>query len=200
MELNTITMPRAEARAAFLSYRRAVKARHDREDEQIMRGYRSLAQGKRVINLLEVVAAGGEDAAHRPKLAIIRADSKLCFMRRRGDGRVTFATDQSAAQGWGGRVRRDKRIELPADTLARVPGWKDYESVDAQAIVPNIPPALRPVHALSGYHILFEAEWRPVAPRDPALLKHLGGDLWAVLAVWNLTDLERAVLSARARA
>jgi hypothetical protein len=37
-------------------------------------------------------------------------------------------------------------------------------------------------------------------PEDPALLKHIGGDLYAVLAVWNLTELERAVLSGRGRA
>jgi hypothetical protein len=34
-------------------------------------------------------------------------------------------------------------------------------------------------------------------PVDPALLRHIRGDLWAVLAVWNLTDLERYVLSQR---
>lgn len=32
------------------------------------------------------------------------------------------------------------------------------------------------------------------APVDPALLKHIGGDLYAVVATWDLTDLERAVL------
>lgn len=34
-----------------------------------------------------------------------------------------------------------------------------------------------------------------VIAADPALLKHIGGDLWAVVAVWNLTDLEMAVLA-----
>jgi len=32
-------------------------------------------------------------------------------------------------------------------------------------------------------------------PRDPALIRHIRGDLWAVLAVWDLTELERAVLA-----
>ena len=38
---------------------------------------------------------------------------------------------------------------------------------------------------------------RVLAPRDPALLRHVRGDLWAVLSVWDLTDLERMVLSQR---
>lgn len=32
---------------------------------------------------------------------------------------------------------------------------------------------------------------------DPALLKHIGGDLYAVLATWDLTELERSVLGGR---
>jgi hypothetical protein len=40
-------------------------------------------------------------------------------------------------------------------------------------------------------------EWTRVPPRDPALLRHIRGDLWVVLAVWDLTDLERLVLSQR---
>jgi hypothetical protein len=63
-----------------------------------------------------------------------------------------------------------------------------------RAIVPTVPPLLRPRHKLSGYTILWEADWTNEAPVDPALLKHLGGDLYAVVAVWDLTELERAVL------
>jgi hypothetical protein len=48
--------------------------------------------------------------------------------------------------------------------------------------------------------VLWEADWKvhPVPPGDPALLKHIGGDLYAVVAVWDLTPLEQAVLAARA--
>lgn len=63
--------------------------------------------------------------------------------------------------------------------------------------MPTIPPKLRPKRGQLGlYHLLFEAEWGldPDPPVDPALVRHLGGDLYAVLAVWDLTDVERAVL------
>lgn len=42
-----------------------------------------------------------------------------------------------------------------------------------------------------------EAQWRPVPPVDPFLLKHLGGTLYVVLAQWDLTPLEQAVLAGR---
>ena len=50
------------------------------------------------------------------------------------------------------------------------------------------------------WHILWEVtEWSSTpqsgpAPYDPLLLKHLGGQLYAVLAEWDLTPLERAVM------
>jgi hypothetical protein len=44
---------------------------------------------------------------------------------------------------------------------------------------------------------LWEAEWRRVAPRDPYLLRHVGGDIWVVLAAWDLTEVERAAMATR---
>jgi hypothetical protein len=63
-------------------------------------------------------------------------------------------------------------------------------------IVPLIPPEHRPNrNRLPRFHILWEVEkWDPTPPRDPALLKWIGGDLWEVVATWDLTELERAVL------
>jgi hypothetical protein len=46
--------------------------------------------------------------------------------------------------------------------------------------------------------VLWEVEeWKRIPPVDPALIRHVRGDLWAVLATWDLTDLERYVLSQR---
>ncbi len=50
----------------------------------------------------------------------------------------------------------------------------------------------------SNYHILWEAEWTKIVPRDPYLLRRIGqADLWLVVAAWNLTEVERAALSTR---
>jgi hypothetical protein len=45
-------------------------------------------------------------------------------------------------------------------------------------MVPIVPVHLRPKHGLQNYHILWEAEWHPVPPTDPMLLRRYAGDLW----------------------
>jgi hypothetical protein len=46
---------------------------------------------------------------------------------------------------------------------------------------------------LSNYHILWEADWED-APVDPILLKQIDGNFFAVIAQWDLTNVERMVL------
>jgi DNA (cytosine-5)-methyltransferase 1 len=59
MNLTTISMPKKEARAAFLEYRRAVRQRHNAEDEAIMRGYRAMSLGRQIIDLHQVMREAG---------------------------------------------------------------------------------------------------------------------------------------------
>jgi hypothetical protein len=77
--------------------------------------------------------------------------------------------------------------------------WPDMRNSNGthEAIVPIIPVHLRPKRGLANYHILWEAEWTKRYPVDPYLLRRLGGDAWLVVAAWDLTDVERAVMSSR---
>lgn len=190
MNVNTISMKPMEAKAAYEQYRNAVKLRHNEEDAAIAAGYRVLAQGKSVINVREAISQAGVDEQHHPKLAIARADAKHVFYRGYNSGSCRFVTNDWA------RTIRGGFIEYPDGTLpVRTDGgW----SIDLKAIVPNVPPGLRPAGALRRYFILWEADWKRV-PHDPMLLRHLGGELFAVLAVWDLTEIERAVLSGTRR-
>lgn len=194
MNLDTLTMPKTEAKQAFIEYRRAVQERHSTEDEQIMRGYKALAQGKQVIELHAAFQRAGQDAQGCPRLAIARADEDAIECRRYNDGRLWFSPRVSR---WSSRMKgqRTRELTLPAGTLGvKDPSIGSSRSWDYAAMTPIIPPQFRPLHALSNYHLLWEAEWTRLAPRDPALLKHLGGTLYAVLAMWDLTPVERAVL------
>lgn len=201
MELTTIEMPREEAQAKFEEYRASVKIRHDREDEMIMRGYKALAKGQQIIDLGATVQAGGGDRIpsrwHRqedmwvPKLAAMRADQKWCHVYTSPQGRVCFHHE--------GRPKSNETryfLQLPEGTLPTPQGTYACHW-EARAMVPPVPPGLRPADNIGNYHVLWEAEWQRVAPKDPALLKHIGGDLYAVLAVWDLTELERCVLAGR---
>jgi hypothetical protein len=191
MDLQPMTMEREAAEAAFKEYRGAFLAERNRIDGELMRGYKALKEGKQLIRLSETITAGGVDDSGRPRLAIARADESSV--------RVTMWDDGSCRFEPGGNIRaRDRVFEFPSDTLPRATlSW----NTNRWATLPLIPPRLRPRFSLTGYHILWEAVWRAPntrrAPHDPALLKHIGGDLYAVLAVWDLTDLERAVLEMR---
>jgi len=202
-------MPQAEALAAFNAYRHAVRsaktATLNSEDAQIARAYKAVAAGKPVVNLAEAFKTAGYDAAGLPRLAVSRADYKRVQLDVLTEWRWDVTVQRSASvprsfEIWPasemgptlrGNTPREGRVFLvPIGTIL------PPNDLKRQAIVPNIPPHLRPPHDLSNYHLLWEPEWLkiPRPPKDPALLKHLGGPLYAVLATWDLTPVEQAVL------
>lgn len=206
MELPLIDAPIAEARQAAADYLKAVRQRHSDEDQAILRGYRELARGRRLVQLSAAIRAGGYDTVtvrwrdswgdrnwreavvKVPKLAVARADATRVWtqgVNSEGECEIRIKRDLGPRNT---RERMTLRGLEPADTAS----WRWV-----QAIVPIVPPPLRPATHLRNYHVLWEAEWspEPIPPRDPALLKHLGGDLYAVVAIWDLTELERAVLA-----
>lgn len=188
MNLQTIDVDPNVARRAVADYRRAVRERHSKEDEQILKCYRAIVKGHRIINLHEAIRQGGVDADGRPKMAIARADAMSIRMHRLRDRLIMCSGSGRALHH---RHPESQCPTFPSDILEGYP--LPTLRVGARAVVPLIPPALRPAYALSNYHILFEADWKAV-PIDPALLKHLGGPLYAVLAIWDLTPVEAAVL------
>lgn len=197
MDVATITMNPNTAREAFRAYRAAAAERGTAEDDQIMRGYRLLARGRTLINLAQSMTTAGVDEKGLPRLAIARADALWCHVRTFPDGSAEFGSDQLP---WRLRGRASGRLtSLPVNTLPQY-RWNDASKMHrAQALVPLVPLPLRPKGRLIGYHILWEAEWQKVVPRDPFLLRHVGGDLYAVVAAWDLTDLERSVVAGRLR-
>jgi hypothetical protein len=66
------------------------------------------------------------------------------------------------------------------------------------AMVPMVPPdVIKDGRGcdLAKHFVLWEVEsWAAAPPVDPMLLKPIGGDLYAVVAQWDLTELERAIL------
>jgi hypothetical protein len=219
MDLQTIELPRAEARERFIEYRHAVHRRHDDEDAAIMRGYRAMARGSALISLSACIQKGGVDNRGRPRLAVGKATAtKVYLASRLATGSVTFCT-KLYQEGRAPNNSVDVRT-LPAGTLPVIPqdrvdsvayhdreavlGIIDYEARNPWAtIMPNVPPRFRPARGLHLYDVLFEVDkWsraNPVVTRDPALIRRLAGDLYVVCAQWDLTDLERHVLAGRAR-
>jgi hypothetical protein len=202
METVKVEMPRSEARELYRDYK---KHQHYSSpiDQEIQRTYQLIAQGRVVIRALDSVVAAGVGADGFPKLALVRADSEYCrvHMHRptQRDARcgVIMSFKNLRARGRGSRAGPQQRVDFPQGSFiwAHSPGdWSAY----GEAIVPIIPAPLRPKRGLANYHILFEAEWSRVVPKDPLLLRRIGkGDLWLVCAAWDLTEVERAALQAR---
>jgi len=186
METNLIGMPKEKALEAYRAYRKIIKEKRTREDEVLRRGYKYLAQGNKVINVADALRKAGLDGVGRPRIAIARAHWEKCFLKVYHNGGCAFAEDNN--QFWRASSRQ-RCVTFPGGTLESGNPLNNFS-----AVVPSIPPQFRPTDSLANYHILWDAKWTQEAPDDPLLLKHLGRNVYAVLAVWDLTPLEKSLL------
>lgn len=225
MELSTVEIPRWGARTRAADYMRAARRIEDpvvrREYEEIARAYRFAARDDlAVISLTKTIAAGGvvtrtlvewkgSSSERRtnyllPRLAACRSSAQFVFtLGIERDGAVRFIDQLNPWHNY-----RSGRVELEPGSFELSDGYAPGRRISTwdmsawSALVPIVPPELMPQRSLAACLTLWEAEdwtWRrqPAPPGDPALLQHIGGDLYAVLATWDLTELERCVLSGR---
>jgi hypothetical protein len=197
VNLQSLEIDKDEAREKLAEYEKVLGAERTAEDAAIAAGYRAAARGLPVISLSRTVAAGGFHASGLPRIAVLGAQARQCFARWDGDSLVFADTDDWRANRGALVNAHSVRVPLAKEEQPASPArrWMARGS----SMVPLIPPQFRPSpRRLRHCHILWEVdEWTPVPPRDPALLRRIRGDLWAVLAVWDLTELERMVLSQR---
>ena len=190
MNIATIEMPAEQAREKLAAYRAQLQRRADAEYEMAAAGYKALADGKVLINLTDTLHRGGLGSDYRPRLAVSRADRREVEFTW-DSGRAAFDT-----RGWRGRRGNNLTLLFP---------WPNGQTWGHRgfAMVPMVPADVRPNVDMRDCFILWEVEkWadrsafaRP--DRDPYLLRHIAGDLYAVLAQWDLTELERAVMAER---
>lgn len=207
MDCPLITMEPEAAKAKLAAYRDAQVNDVGRLYDECLAGYEKLAKGCALIDIDEAIRAGGFDEKMRPKLAIARADRPVVKLHWRGNSTTPIFDATIEENGYNSRGLRAPNLTVRVD-VQRLHGQKcrhpvgGWETTDLEAFarVPMIPADVRPKRGQrKSWHILWEVEqWsdRPLAPppRDPYLLQHIGGSLYAVLAEWNLTDLEIAVM------
>jgi hypothetical protein len=191
VNVSTITMPKEQATAKLRAYQEQLRRRADAEYEAAEAGYAALAAGTPLLNLTEAFAQTGLGQDGRPKLAIARADRRQVTVTVRPRALV-FNSLRRSSYGYNGSLVIT--IHGPGANQT----WKS-----GHALVPMVPADVRPNANLRDYFILWEVEeWsdRPLLAqpdRDPYLLKHLAGDLYVVVAEWDLTELERAIMTGR---
>ena len=201
MHTEKITVSRSEAEALFRQYKTHA-AWSEPIDWEVQRTYDLLRKGKVIIKALESIKQAGLDRAFLPKLALCSATAKKCELVRYRDGTLSMRAN------FGERWTRSKKHNLnfrantfvfPTESFPMDWSGKQRSTrSEHEAVVPPIPVHLRPRRGLENYHILWEAEWERLPPRDPYLLRRIGdADLWLVVAHWDLTEVERAALSTR---
>ena len=197
MQTETITLDRFEAAKLFRKYRehRHNLGKPNPADLEVERAYKAIAAGKVVIRALESIRLAGLGADGLPKLALVRADAERCWCEMNSaGGAVQSVAEWPRPSRYTNTIPND-RFRFPAGTWPR-----PARGFRASAVVPLIPPDIRPARALQNYHILFEAVWHPEPPRDPMLLRRIGkADLWLVLGAWDLTEVERGAMATRIR-
>jgi hypothetical protein len=189
MDVAMLKMDRHEARRAMRQYQTMMKSERTPEDQKILTAYRRIARGEQLMQLTPTLQKAGLDHEGNPQLAIVRADQKTCWadMWRNGDVRYRWTNEWNKTSY--------KKYSMKFDNLFQGHAALRQEHRTLTAIVPSIPPEHRPPKdKLHLYHILWDADWKEV-PVDPFLLKHIRGDLYAVVAQWDLTPVERAVLA-----
>lgn len=202
MDVTTIALDKAKAAELYNEYK-AHRHYSTPVDDEIRKAYRAISKGQVVIQALESIKRAGIDDRGLPKLAIAGATAQTCVLRRESNGAAEMVWHRQAWRFKSGRYQQRFRagsFTFPAETFPVIGsgGHGRQWTTKHTAQVPLIPVHLRPRQALDQYHILFEAEWEPIPPRDPYLLRRIGkADLWLVVAAWDLTPVERAALATR---
>ena len=201
----TIEIDKEKAKEVYQEYLEAVKTRKEEYLEQLKKVYHALSKGQKVIDVYEVFKQSGVNDKGEPKLAIVRADARLCVFRKNGNGSGMF----SARIGKNNILPQTRyNVELAEGTFSpfeedKTKSWWDDERFTRRNIsspVPVCPPHLLPNSPLDRYHVLFEVkEWAEAkqmagAGRDPFLLRRINRNTFIVLAEWDLTEVEQAVI------
>lgn len=198
MNTPTITMPTRVARDQLRAYRKQLHRRADTEYQAVAQGLEELAKGTPLLNLADCFKDVPVDAKYRPRLAIARADQRRVWFKRTSSVLGQFRTKDRDFGRPG--VGRTHTLEIPA---APVGGEWWRSEYGGTALVPMIPASVRETVGrfnAANHFLLWEVEeWTDSPPRDPYLLRHCGGSLYAILAEWDLTELERAVMAGRPR-
>lgn len=208
MNTTLIQMDKEQAKQKLEAYRSERHKDTDRIYRQCEEAYSALAEGVVLISLTQAIRDGGFDEKMRPKIAFAPADRTEVRFRWDAWSNVCEFNTAFRAQDRGSprlikRINLGRRHEQFRDHKSKTDGkiYRHDITVEGYAMIPMVPADVRPATGrLRDWCILWEVEkWADQSltappPRDPYLLKHLAGDLYAVIAEWDLTDLERAIM------
>lgn len=196
-------MPKDKAEEHYKEYLEVVKTRKEKQYEDLKQVYLHLSKERKVLDIYEVFKKSGLNENGEPMLAIAPANCKEISFEKMPNGSGTF-TPYTRWQ----KAQKDD-VHLPTNTFE---GWKvekrptDWDPNREEIVrprvqtnVPIVPAHLLPSGDLKNYFILFEAmnweEKETVAMAgDPYLLKRININTFVVLAEWDVSPIELAVM------
>jgi len=197
MYVSLIKMSKPKAYKLWKEYSKIIKEGKKEPYLKEMKAlYNTIKSGRKVIDIYEAFKRAGVNDKGEPRLAIAPASfTEVRFTKSIG-GSGSFHKSS-----WSYPISKATCVYLPDGTY---PEWKKEEgsnwNIDKKDIdtkVPTIPARYFPKGKLKNFWILWEAEdWKDVT-KDPMLLRRITRNLFVVLAVWNLTPLERALIRGR---
>lgn len=194
MNISPLTVPTYEASRQYRAYRAALKQRKEKHLTELSAVYYQLSKGRKVIDVIEAFKASGMKD-HGPAIALVRADRTRCILEKKSDGKAEFygLSDGEVNQHSKADFVTPACYQWQMETLRT--GWNRPYRSRCSTVVPLIPVVHVPVGGLHNYHILWEIDkWEPEPPVDPLLLKQITKNIFVVLAQWNLSPIERAVM------
>jgi hypothetical protein len=217
MEVEQLAISKKKAEEEYQTYKEELRLSKTQFNEDMRVIYAHMRHGGKVIDVWESMKLAGLNKDGDPKLAIVRANSPKVRFERRINSRYATLNGQTGyldliSEGgafylqktngrWSPNWELD--VKIPKDFC---PDWTkkqdgQYIRRAVETVTPIIPARLmNPLrsHKLENYHILWEVdEWKLVPPKDPMLLKKVTPNMFLILAHWDLSPLERAVIRGR---
>ena len=197
--IQEFTIPKDKAEKAWKEHLKLLKTKKDEGLEILKSAYYHASKGHKIIDIYQAMQSAGLNKDGWPNLAICRGATPECCFERRKKGAGTFHHEDLSS--WNIASNRSS-VSLPEGTFMdlTVKQYPNRNENYRYAVVPTVPAQHYPKGNLDKYFLLWEVEtWYeksqiPVPPIDPFLLKRLSPNLFAVLAEWDLTPLERAVI------
>lgn len=201
-QLETIQVSKEEAHEKWQECITATKKHNSQHLKDLKKVYYHLKSGKKVVDIYNIFKKFGLNEDGDPKLAICKADAKVCYASKQRDGSIRFRITEST---W--YAKASDSIDLPKETFdftivrKQEPNGYISERVhrpDIKTSVPIVPADKMPESALKNFYILWDVKkWELAPPKDPLLLRKLTANLFLIEAKWGLTKLERAVIRGR---
>lgn len=192
-QVKPITMSPEKAKREWKKYLKLVKEKSDQHIKDLKQLYYQLSKKHKIIDIYEAFKIAGLNSKKEPRFAICRADLKEVRFTKSSNGSGYFEENR-----WNSQFR----VSLPNETfgpfkLVKGSTWEIEEPKELVTKVPIVPADKMPKGKLKDYYILWEVnEWKEI-PKDPFLLKRITRNLFAIVATWDLTKLEQALIRGR---